>query len=150
MIAALDVHKKYAEVIALSGVSISVGAHQAFGLVGPNGAGKSSLLRIRCGVSRPDGGAARASLQRVEYRLVAGRLERRAWPLVDGAAAYPPAVLLTGITALDLRFNSAGRWQDRWDPATSDSLPAAVAIDITATGLPPLHQAFLVAPGAVR
>ena len=94
--------------------------------------------------------APRSSLQRVEYRLVAGRLERRAWPLVDGAAPYPRAVLLSGITALDLRFHNAGQWQDRWNPATSNSLPAAVAIDITATGLPPLHQAFLVAPGAVR
>ncbi len=111
--------------------------------------GDALLTLVRRGW-RNDGGAARPSLQRVEYRLVAGRLERRAWPLVDGAAAYPPAVLLTGVTALDLRFHSAGQWQDRWDPAARDSLPAAVAIDIAATGLPPLHQAFLVAPGAVR
>lgn len=58
MITAVEVHKKYAAVAALSGVSISVGAHQALGLVGPNGAGKSSLLRILCGLSRPDAGAA--------------------------------------------------------------------------------------------
>lgn len=58
MINARDVHKKYADVAALSDVSIAVGAHQALGLVGPNGAGKSSLLRILCGVSRPDAGAA--------------------------------------------------------------------------------------------
>jgi len=58
MIAARDVHKRYADVAALSGVSIAVGARQALGLVGPNGAGKSSLLRILCGVSRPDAGAA--------------------------------------------------------------------------------------------
>jgi ABC-2 type transport system ATP-binding protein len=59
MIDAIDVHKNYGEVAALSGVSITVNAHQALGLVGPNGAGKSSLLRIICGVSRPDAGAAR-------------------------------------------------------------------------------------------
>lgn len=58
MIDARDVHKRYADVAALSGVSIAVGAHQALGLVGPNGAGKSSLLRILCGVSRPDAGSA--------------------------------------------------------------------------------------------
>lgn len=59
MIGAVDVHKKYADVVALSGVSIEVAAHQALGLVGPNGAGKSTLLRILCGVSRPDAGTVR-------------------------------------------------------------------------------------------
>jgi len=59
VIDAIDVHKKYVDVVALSGVSIAVNAHQALGLVGPNGAGKSSLLRIICGLSRPDAGAAR-------------------------------------------------------------------------------------------
>jgi general secretion pathway protein J len=111
--------------------------------------GDTLLTLVRRGW-RNDGSASRSSLQRVEYRLFAGRLERRAWPMVDGAAPYPPAVLLTDVTALDLRFHSAGQWQDRWDPATRDSLPDAVAIDITATGLPPLHQAFLVGPGAAR
>lgn len=59
MIDALDVRKTYAEVAALSGVSIAVGAGRALGLVGPNGAGKSTLLRILCGVGRPDAGTAR-------------------------------------------------------------------------------------------
>ncbi|MFZ4109665.1 MAG: type II secretion system minor pseudopilin GspJ [Polymorphobacter sp.] len=111
--------------------------------------GDSLLILVRRGW-RNDGGTARASLQRVEYRLVDGRLERRAWPLVDGAAAYPPAVLLTGVTALALRFHHQGQWQDRWDPVISDSIPTAVAIDITATGLPALHQVFLVGPGSAR
>jgi len=59
MIDALDVYKRYAEVAALSGVSIAVAANHALGLVGPNGAGKSSLLRILCGISQPDAGTAR-------------------------------------------------------------------------------------------
>lgn len=56
MIGANNVHKKYGEVAALSGVSLEVKTHQALGLVGSNGAGKSTLLRILCGVSRPDTG----------------------------------------------------------------------------------------------
>jgi len=116
-------------------------------LVGSDGDTLFTLVRRGW---RNDGNAARSSLQRIDYRLVAGRLERRAWPLVDGAAPYPPAVLLTGVTALSVRFHSAGQWQDRWQPLATDSLPDAIAIDITATGLPPLHQAFLLGPGAVQ
>jgi ABC-2 type transport system ATP-binding protein len=59
VIIASDVRKAYAEVAALSGVSLSVSSGQALGLVGPNGSGKSTLLRILCGVSRPDAGTAR-------------------------------------------------------------------------------------------
>lgn len=59
MIDAVDVHKRYGDVVALSGVSIAVSAHQALGLVGPNGAGKSSLLRVLCGLSHADAGSAR-------------------------------------------------------------------------------------------
>ncbi len=56
MIEIRNVTKSYGRVQALSGVSLTVPAGTALGLVGPNGAGKSSLLRIVCGLARPDGG----------------------------------------------------------------------------------------------
>lgn len=59
MIEAVDLHKTYGDVAALAGVSISVASGQALGVVGPNGAGKSSLIRILCGLSRPDAGTSR-------------------------------------------------------------------------------------------
>jgi ABC-2 type transport system ATP-binding protein len=95
MIEAVEVHKSYGSVAALSGVSIAVRAHQALGLVGPNGAGKSSLLRILCGVSRPDAGTARLNghdpaLSPVEARRALGCVPEKA-PLFD---------LLTGVEQL--------------------------------------------------
>ncbi len=57
-IEAQGVEKGYGEVRALRGVSLAIAPGSAVGLVGPNGAGKSSLLRILCGLSRPDAGAA--------------------------------------------------------------------------------------------
>lgn len=59
MIEAIDVRKSYGDLVALAGVSIKVDRGQALGLVGPNGAGKSSLIRILCGLGRPDAGHAR-------------------------------------------------------------------------------------------
>jgi general secretion pathway protein J len=98
---------------------------------------------------RNDGQAPRASLQRVEYRLSGDRLERRSWPMVDGAVANPPATMISGITELSIRFHSRGQWRDRWDPERRDQLPDAVELIISAPASPTLRQAFLVGPGPV-
>jgi ABC-2 type transport system ATP-binding protein len=58
-IAAEGIWKRYGAVTALQGASIHVACGSALGLVGPNGAGKSSLLRVLCGMARPDAGAIR-------------------------------------------------------------------------------------------
>jgi branched-chain amino acid transport system ATP-binding protein len=46
----------YGKVVALSGVSFSVGTGEALVVLGANGAGKSSLARAVCGLVRPSGG----------------------------------------------------------------------------------------------
>jgi ABC-2 type transport system ATP-binding protein len=43
---------------ALRGVSIDVGAGEAFGLLGPNGAGKTTLVKLLLGLAHPSGGSA--------------------------------------------------------------------------------------------
>lgn len=96
---------------------------------------------------RNDGGALRSSLQRVEYRLSGDRLERISWPLVDGTTANPPAVLMTGVSGLRLRFHNAGEWADRWAPDKPDALPDAVEITLASAATPELRQLFLVGPG---
>lgn len=98
---------------------------------------------------RNDGSAPRASLQRVEYRLTGDKLERRSWPMVDGAVANPPATMVSGVTELSIRFHSQGQWRDRWDPERRDQLPDAVELTIGAQASPVLRQAFLVGPGAI-
>ena len=51
-----NVGKKYGEVIALNGVSLNVKKNSIFGIAGPDGAGKSTLIRILCGLLKPDEG----------------------------------------------------------------------------------------------
>jgi ABC-2 type transport system ATP-binding protein len=48
--------KKYADHVALNGVSITVPEKSIFGLLGPNGAGKTSLIRIITQITAPDEG----------------------------------------------------------------------------------------------
>ncbi len=51
-----NVHKRFARVHAVAGISFSVAKGEIFALLGPNGAGKSTLLRMLVGITRPDEG----------------------------------------------------------------------------------------------
>jgi general secretion pathway protein J len=98
---------------------------------------------------RNDSGAARASLQRVEYRLAQGRLERLSAPMLDGASLLPPAVLLEDVSAIQVRFFSDGQWLSNWQPDAVDAMPTAVELTVITRREPQLRQVFLVGPGPV-
>ncbi len=53
-----DLVKRYGNVTALAGVSLSVPDGDFFGLLGPNGAGKTTLIRILTTLIRPTDGSA--------------------------------------------------------------------------------------------
>ena len=86
----------------------------------------------------------RSTLQKIEYRLVEGRLERRAFPMVDGAAPAEPAVLADNVESLALRYRTDEDWRERWDPQKPELMPLAVELVITRRGEAPLRQVFLV------
>jgi general secretion pathway protein J len=95
------------------------------------------------------GGAARSSLQKVEYRLAEDRIERIAYPMVDGAAPLAPVPLVAGVRTAGLRFRDAdGQWRERWDPSNPAALPRAVELVIEAEGVGRLRQLFLARSGA--
>lgn len=90
----------------------------------------------------------RPSLQKVEYWVRQGRLERRTYAQVDGAAGDAPAALLEQVEDVALRFRDAeGKWRDEWVPAQPDLMPRAVEMVLTRTGEPPVTLRFLVGPG---
>jgi general secretion pathway protein J len=112
--------------------------------------GTGLLLRVvRAGWSNPDA-APRASLQRVEWRLADGVIERRAAPMVDGAPFGPPARLLKGVRRVRLRVHSGGAWGDGWpSPGTAvgpDALPQAVELVFDCPDTGQLRQLFLLPP----
>src|SRR3954451_9626759 len=51
-----NVKKRYKDLQALKGVSLTVEEGEFFGLLGPNGAGKTTLISILAGLARADSG----------------------------------------------------------------------------------------------
>ena len=51
-----DIHKRFAGIHALRGVSLSIERGQIYHLIGENGCGKSTLIKIISGVQPPDSG----------------------------------------------------------------------------------------------
>ena len=51
-----DVTREYSSVVAVDGISLSIGGGQFHCLLGPNGSGKSTLFRLILGLTRPSSG----------------------------------------------------------------------------------------------
>jgi general secretion pathway protein J len=106
-----------------------------------NAGGTYVVELTRAGWSNP-AGVSRATLQRVGYRLLDGKLYRDYWTVLDRTLSSTPveAVLMDKVTAFSLRFMDRNRqWQTTW-PANSTggtgitrarSLPLAIEITVT-------------------
>jgi ABC-2 type transport system ATP-binding protein len=56
MLEVREVKKRFGPVVAVYGVSFTVGDGETVGLLGPNGAGKTTTVSMVCGLVRPDSG----------------------------------------------------------------------------------------------
>jgi ABC-2 type transport system ATP-binding protein len=54
-----DLRKTYGVVVAVDGLTLSVGRGEVFGFLGPNGAGKTTTIKMLLGLVRPTSGQAR-------------------------------------------------------------------------------------------
>ena len=107
------------------------------------------LRLVRGGWANPDA-APRADLQKVEYRLNMGAIERIAYPALDGAAPLPAAVLVDRIRQVSLRFRYAGAWSDRWEGNDRTPLPQAAELVVARDDGRTYRMMFLVGTGAPR
>ena len=102
---------------------------------------------VRAGADPLDD-AARSSLQKVEYRLEGRNLQRRAWPMLDGAEPGPGATLVEDVAGISLRYRSKDGWRELWDPLRPDLLPRAVELVVRPVRGPEMRYLFLVGAGA--
>ena len=115
-------------------------------IIGAAAPGDPILVLNRAGWSNP-GEQARPSLQRVEYRLVEDRLERRASSHLDGARPGPPQVLYRGVSDVTVAFVRDGEAAPAFISSIDRPLPDAVRIGMTVKGYGRVDQLFVVGSG---
>jgi ABC-2 type transport system ATP-binding protein len=108
-----DLARRYGDVVALDGISFTVGAGQMYGFVGPNGAGKTTAMRIVLGVLAADRGEVRFRDAPVDFsmRTRFGYMpeERGLYPKMRVRDQLVYMAQLHGIDGPE-----AGRAADRW------------------------------------
>ena len=104
-------------------------------LEAPTGAPDGVILRLTRGGWSNFDGAARSSLQRVEYRWQGGKLARAGYAFLDGARPDAAAAVVAAPAPPRLRFRTAdGNWRDRWEPQRSAELPVAIELMLAQPG----------------
>ena len=73
LVAIEAVTKRYGDILAVDGVSLSLPGGEVYSLVGANGAGKSTLLRMLVGIAEPDSGRVLICDEDLANRSVAAR-----------------------------------------------------------------------------
>lgn len=87
--------------------------------------GGAAMTLTRGGWANP-AGVQRASLQRVSWLLVDGRLRRESRPALDAVASAPSRgrTLIDGVRAVRLRFmDVTGSWRETWPPPSAAPVP---------------------------
>ncbi|MEO9600449.1 type II secretion system minor pseudopilin GspJ [Parasphingorhabdus sp.] len=108
---------------------------------------EAAFLKFTRGGQSNVNGEARSNLERVEYRLTAGNLERWRYRMTDGGAIDPPALLMSEVGSVQLRFrDKRGQWSGDWQGERLVDLPRAIEIQFDKQGRRYRHQ-FLVGAG---
>ena len=79
--------KRFGDLTAVDGVSLTIAQGETFGLLGPNGAGKTTTISMICGLLAPDQGSVTVTGQEISTKSTRGRSEIGLVP--QDLAIYP-------------------------------------------------------------
>ena len=116
MLSVVDIRKRFGEVQALDGCSLSVARGRMLGFLGPNGAGKTTVMRTVFGLVEPDSGEVLWDGRPIglEERLRFGYMpeERGLYPRMPVAEQLAYFGTLHGLSDAAARL-AAARWLER-------------------------------------
>ena len=99
-----DVHKRFADLHVLRGISLDVDQHQVVCLIGASGSGKSTLLRCINALEDVDGGVIRLDGDRVSGRGIdVDALRREVGIVFQSFNLFPHMTVLENITLAPLK-----------------------------------------------
>jgi ABC-2 type transport system ATP-binding protein len=81
-----DLTKRYGELTALEGLTLSVRRGQILGFIGPNGAGKTTTIKILVGLAKPTSGSAKIAGADCEHE--SQKIKRLVGYMPDGFGSY--------------------------------------------------------------
>ena len=117
---ATDVRKRFAQIEALAGLSLSIYEGEIYGLLGPNGSGKTTFIRCLAGLVRPEAGRLAVFGVAPRVAISAGRVGY----MTQAPALYAELTVdenlrffaaLQGVTDVDRRIEESLRTVDLLD-----------------------------------
>src|SRR5690349_14309389 len=115
------VGKRYGAKTILENVTLGIGPRSRLGLVGPNGVGKTTLLRLICGLERPDDGTVSRSPADLQAGYVPQVREfRREETLLETLRRW------TGVASAERSLHDAATGLAHADARAEDAYDAAL------------------------
>jgi ABC-2 type transport system ATP-binding protein len=126
-----DVHKRFGDLQALSGIDLEIPQGEFFGLLGPNGAGKTTLISVLAGLVRADRGTARVMSHdvRTDYRAA-----RRSLGVVPQELVFDPFFTVRETLAIQSGYFGL-RDNDAWIKEVMHNLDLATKADVNMRAL---------------
>jgi len=112
VILARNLTKRFGACLAIDGFDLDVRRGEMFGLVGPDGAGKSTVIRLLCGLLKPDAGT--ATVLGLDLVRQAGEIKRHIGYLSQNFTLYGDLTIDENIEFF-AELHGVGGWQARRD-----------------------------------
>ena len=110
-----DLAKRYGNLVALAGLTMTIPRGSVFGFLGPNGAGKTTSVKLLLGLARPSSGGGE-----VLGRPIGERDSRRRVGYLPELFRYQPWLSAREVLAVHCRL--AGIDRAAWDREIADAL----------------------------
>lgn len=121
-----NVHKRYGDLHALKGMSLTIEEGEFFGLLGPNGAGKSTLINIIAGLTRMSSG----SVSVLGHDVVTDyRRSRHCLGVVPQEIVYDPFFTVRELLRIQAGYFGKGKGIEPWIDALLEGLHLADKAD---------------------